>query len=171
VTDICQPQVTISNTQCDVIEVCSPGPQGPTGPIGQPGPTGPSGTGPTGPTGPAGPGGGGGGGLLFNQQVTATVPSGATDSYSPVGYVGGTTNCLILTPTDYTSALAGLDSTNVPNGYPLAILNASPTFRLQFINQSSGIPANNFLCPNSGNAVLSPQSTVILIYIGGQWTI
>jgi hypothetical protein len=55
-------QVIVSNTQTNVVEVVTAGPQGPTGPMGNPGPTGP-GVGATGPTGPPGSGGGGGGSL------------------------------------------------------------------------------------------------------------
>jgi hypothetical protein len=81
----CDVQVVVSNTCCDVIEVCSPGPQGPTGPMGNTGPTGPLGgplgpTGPTGsgvpgPTGPTGPAGGGGGATsgIFTGTLTDTV--------------------------------------------------------------------------------------------------
>ena len=39
----CPAEVIVSETQCNVIEVCTPGPVGPQGPMGNPGPTGPAG--------------------------------------------------------------------------------------------------------------------------------
>ena len=158
------------------------GPVGPgagaTGPTGAAGPTGPAGSGPTGPTGPAGNNGatgptgpaGGGGSSLYNSQVTATVASGNTDNYAPASYTGGTTNCLILTPTDSTSTLLGLSASGVPNGFPLIIYNASSTVALAFQNQNSSTPANQFACPLGGSFALDPQSKILLVYIGSQWT-
>jgi hypothetical protein len=161
---------------------------GPTGPTGSPGlsvtgPTGPSGpgvTGPTGPgiTGPTGPAGGATGptgpqgpGSAFNSQVTATLASGVTDNYSPAGYTGGTTNCLILTPTDGTSTLAGLSASGVTSGYQLIIWNASSTIAFTFENQASGTPANQFACPGAGSVSLGPFTKVLAVYLNSQWTL
>ncbi len=145
------------------------GPTGPTGPtgIGAIGPTGPTGT-TAGPTGPPGPPGS----LLFNQQVIATVPAGTSNDYAPSGYVSGTTNCLILTPTDGTSALSGLVATGVPNGYALVVFNASDTVALTFLNEAGGsAAANQFACPNGVSASLDPSDKTILVYLSGQWTV
>jgi hypothetical protein len=74
----CDPQVMVSETICNVIEVCTPGPQGPTGPQGNPGGGGggSGATGPTGPTGPLGP---------------ANGPTGPTGAQGPGGIPGGPT--------------------------------------------------------------------------------
>jgi hypothetical protein len=107
----------------------------------------------------------------FNRPVTATVPSGVTDNYAPVGYAPGTTNMLILTPTDGTSTLSGLVSAGAVNGFSLLIWNASATLPLKFNNQASGTPANTFACPGAGVVSLPPFAKVLLVYIGGQWTL
>ncbi len=144
------------------------GPTGPTGPtgVGAIGPTGPTGTnaGPTGPTGPLGT-------FLFSQQVIATVPTGVNDNYAPSGYVSATTNCLILTPTDATSALAGLVATGIPNGYALTLWNASDTTALILQNETSSTSANQFVCPGDANAYLQPLDKVQLVYLSGQWVV
>ncbi len=156
-----QNQVFLGTTQTNVITVNSPGPQGPTGPLGNPGPTGPA-NGPTGPTGPGnvpGP-------PEFTNQITASVPSGTTDSFSPFGYVGGTTNLGVFTPTDDTSTLAGLSAFNVPNGFSFLIVNPSG-FTLTFLHQSSASAANQFNCPDGDTSVLPGWGAVILVYITG----
>jgi len=163
----CDTQVLVSNTQCNVIEVCTPGPQGPTGPMGNPGPTGPLG----GPTGPTGPPGSSSAGSLFNNVITANVPSGNSDSFSPFGYVGGTTNALYLTPTDSTSTLLGLSSLGVPLGFALFIWNQSPTIYLTINNQASGTPANQFACAGNSNVALPPFAHAIIVYVGTQWAV
>jgi hypothetical protein len=144
------------------------GPAGPTGPmgVGARGPTGPTGTnaGPTGPTGPIAP-------FIFNSQVTATVPSGTSDNYAPSGYVPGSTNCLILTPTDGTSALSGLDATGVPNGYTLVLWNSSSTIALTLNSEASATVANQFVCPAGQNSYIATLDKVILIYLSGEWIV
>jgi hypothetical protein len=157
-----QNQVFVGTTQTNVITVNSPGPQGPTGPLGNPGPTGPAG-GPTGPTGPPnlpGP-------PEFTDQISANVPSGTTDSFSPFGYIPGTTNGLILTPTDDTSSLAGLAASGVPNGFSLLIANTSAALTLTLLSQASSTPANQFINPNNAALVLPPLGAVLLVYLAG----
>lgn len=160
----CETQVLISSTECNVIEVCTPGPQGPTGPMGNPGPTGPA-SGPTGPTGPVGPSTA----PVFNAQVLGNVPSGTTDNFSPFLYVGGVTNCLLLNPADGTSTLAGLSATGVPPGFSLLLVNTSSSFPVQFLNVASGTPANQFACPSGATFSLLPFSTTLAVYISNQW--
>lgn len=161
-----QNQVFLGTTQTNVLTVNSPGPQGPTGPMGNPGPTGPN-NGPTGPTGPPGEG------LapVFNQSITASLPSGISDSFSPFGYEGGTTNVLILTGTDTTTALAGISAFGVPAGYTLVVWNDSTTLPITLLNQSSGTPANTFACVGNETQVIPPLGRVILIYLDSQWTV
>jgi hypothetical protein len=87
-------QVIVSNTNTNVVQVVTAGPQGPTGPMGNPGPTGPSGggggggSGATGPTGPTGVGGPTGSSGPTGPGVGATGPTGAT---GPGGIPGGPT--------------------------------------------------------------------------------
>ena len=162
----CETQVLISSTQCNVIEVCTPGPQGPTGPMGNPGPTGPF-AGPTGPTGPPntpGP-------PEFTVILPATIPSGINDSFSPFGYVGGSTNALVLTGTDYTSALAGLSAFNVPAGFTLVIWNASTTLPITLLNQASASSPNEFSCSNNDTQIIPPLGRVMLTYLDSQWVV
>jgi len=110
--------------------------------------------------------------FAFSSQVIATLASGVSDNYAPAGYVPGTTNCLILTPTDATSALAGLVATGIANGYPLLIRNASDTVAMTFFYEAgSSAPANQFSCPNNGSVSLDPSSNVMVVYLGGQWTL
>jgi hypothetical protein len=162
----CETQVFIPTNQCDVIEVCTPGPQGPTGPMGNPGPTGP-GSGATGPTGPPGPSSA----PVFNVSLAVNVPSGNSDSFSPFGYVGGTTNAMLLTPTDGTSTLLGISAVGVTSGFTLFIWNASATVNLTFANQASSTPTNTFACSGNTNFVLPPFGSVSLVYLGGQWIV
>lgn len=157
-----QNQVFLGTTQTNVITVNSPGPQGPTGPLGNPGPTGPA-NGPTGPTGPPnipGP-------PEFTDQLSAVVPSGASDSFSPFGYIPGTTNALLLTPTDNTSTLLGLASTGAPDGFSIIIVNPSATFTLTLLSESSSTPANQFV--NGGNAslVIPVLGAALFVYLTG----
>jgi hypothetical protein len=161
-----QSQVFIGTTQTNVITVNTPGPQGPTGPLGNPGPTGPGG-GPTGPTGPSGaslaP--------TYGNQLFAAVPSGNSDSFSPFGYVPGTTDMLIVMPTDDTSTLLGLAASGVPNGFSLVMFNASPSIDMMIESSSSSTPANQFVCAENSTVLLEAYSKVILVYLTGYgWT-
>ena len=76
-------EVIVQETNTNVVQVVTAGPQGPTGPMGNPGPTGPNFgiIGPTGPTGSGGPTGPG---------VGATGPTGAAGSNGPIGPSGPT---------------------------------------------------------------------------------
>jgi hypothetical protein len=84
----CTPEVSTNSCECNVVTVCSPGPQGPTGPMGNEGPTGPMGIGPTGPAnGPTGPTGSGG--PTGPSGAGPTGPTGATGGTGPTGIAGG----------------------------------------------------------------------------------
>lgn len=76
-------EVIVQETNTNVVQVVTAGPQGPTGPMGNPGPTGPNTgvIGPTGPTGTSGPTGPG---------VGATGPTGASGTNGPTGPSGPT---------------------------------------------------------------------------------
>ena len=157
-----QNQVFVGTTQTNVLTVNTPGPQGPTGPLGNPGPTGPAG-GPTGPTGPSGeslpP--------VFSNTLSASVPSGNSDSFAPFGYVPGTTDYLLLTPTDDSSTLLGLSAFGITAQVSLVICNASATDTLTFESSSSSTSANSFICPQNMNYVLQPYAAMLCIYTPG----
>ena len=159
----CPANVVVQETSCNVVQVVTAGPQGPTGPIGN------SITGPAGPTGA--PGTPGGAGFLFQYQVNATLSAGSIDNFAPSGYVGGLTNCLVLTPNSGGSTLVGLSATGVHSGFSVLIWNSSSTVSINFANQASTTPTNQFVCPNLGTVALPPGAKVIAVYIGGQWTL
>ena len=161
----CPSDVIVTEIGCNVITVATPGPQGPTGPMGNPGVTGPTGAaaGPTGPTGAPGPSSA----PIYNNEIAATVPSGDTDNFSPFGYVPGTTNVLVLTPTDDTSTLQGLSATGTPNGFSLLMLNVSETIPMSLLSQSSGTPANQFANSYNAPLVLPPLGATLLVYFTG----
>ncbi len=143
-------QVFVSSNPINVVQVATPGPQGIQGPQGNAGPQ---------------------GSIFFGNRISAMVPSGVTDNFSPGAYIPGTTNCLILTPTDSTSALSGLVATGLISGFTLIIWNASPTVSMSFLNQASSVPANQFACPGAGTVSLAPFSKTILVYLVNQWTL
>ncbi len=155
-------QVFTGTTQTNVVTVATPGPQGPTGPLGNPGPTGPFG-GPTGPTGPPIPPSP----PSFTNQVTATLPTGISDNYSPFSYVPGLTDCLILTATDATSTLAGISAIGVPNGFLLLLVNVSPTIPITILSQQSYIATNQFICAFNASIKIEPLDKTIITYITG----
>lgn len=145
------------------------GPTGPTGPS-VTGPTGPSGTGPNGPTGPtgAGPTGPTGpGGVATLSSVSASVAA-SVNNYSPVGYVAGTTNRLLLTPNTGGSTITGLLA--APDGWQILIWNPSSTDSLIFAHLSgSSTSTNQFACPGASPAYLGPYSAVTIAYISNVW--
>jgi hypothetical protein len=155
-------QVFTGTTQTNVVTVQTPGPQGPTGPLGNAGPTGPA-SGPTGPTGPLAPPGP----PAFTSPITATVPTGTTDSFAPFGYVAGATNALLLGPADATSTLSGLSALGVIQGFSILLVNTSATLPIAILSQASGTPANDFVGLNNSNQNLPPLSQTQAVYVTG----
>jgi hypothetical protein len=155
-------QVFTGTIQTNVVTVQTPGPQGPTGPLGNPGPTGPA-SGPTGPTGPLAPPGP----PAFTQPVTASVPTGTTDSFAPFLYVPGVTNALLLSPHDATSTLAGLSAFGVLQGFSILLVNTSTTTPIQILSQASSTAANDFVGLSNSNQNLPPLSQTIATYVTG----
>jgi hypothetical protein len=129
-------QVIVQDTNTNVIEVITPGPQGPTGPMGNPGPTGPNNgplgpTGPPGTQGPTGPGVGATGptgpaGVAPTGPIGPTGPTGAgVGPTGPTGPGGGATNNLLgilgtaLQPSGDTSGVT--DTAAFISAYNLAV--------------------------------------------------
>lgn len=165
-------QVIVSATQCNVIEVCTPGPQGPTGPqgntiVGPQGPTGPTGaqgqsggpTGPTGvgPTGPPGP-------AALGGYLYVTVGAGENDNFNPGSTWPLGISRLDIDPNAAASNITGL--VQAADGLIVLIRNPDSTNSLTLVNQSSSSTApNRFL--SSGNVTLSPGQSVWAIYYAG----
>lgn len=143
------------------------GPTGPTGTAGTAGPTGPSG-GPQGPTGPTGPSTGATGPTGPAGPALASVsaaPATSQNNYSPTGYVAGTTNRLLLTPSAAVT-ITGLVASGVPDNWTVLIFNASTTQTVTFANLSgSSTTANQFACPQGVAASLGPQTGVNIHYV------
>jgi hypothetical protein len=132
---------------------------GPTGPTGA-GPTGPTGASITGATGPTGPAGSG-----ALASVSAAMGTSVND-YAPAGYVGGTTNRILITPTSGGSTCTGLNASGVPDGWQAVLYNTSATISITFSNASgSSSSANQFLCPGAAAAILGPQTSVLVQYV------
>ena len=90
----------------------------------------------------------------------------SVNNYSPAGYVGGTTNRLLITPTSGGSTCTGLSASGVPDGWEVVLYNVSATIQITFPNASgSSSAANQFLCPGAGAVVLDVQTGVIIQYV------
>jgi hypothetical protein len=147
----CIPQVMVGYCGDGGIGVSYPGPTGPAGP------TGPYIAGPTGPTGPS---------PTNLVGVVASVPLTVND-YAPTGYVAGSTDRLILTPTSSGSTITGLLA--APDGWQILIYNPSTLYSITFSNLSGSISTNQFACPGGVSAVLGPQYAVMIAYCVSQW--
>jgi len=130
----CQTQVIVSPSQCNVIEVCTPGPQGPTGPMGNPGIPGPTGPGP-----------GGSGSVVYNSVLYVTLAAGVQDlgAMPPVGYYQNLTNLLVLTPNAAGSTISGLLGAT-QNGFSILMVNTSATIPIFFEVNSASSSSNSF---------------------------
>jgi hypothetical protein len=105
----------------------------------------------------------------FVSSVSATVAA-SVNNYAPAGYVGGTTNRLILTPAGGGSTITGLSASGVPDHWTITIYNPSTTDVIYFSNLSASSSAGNkFACPGGVTAVLSPQNAAVLKYVVNQW--
>ncbi len=148
------------------------GAQGPTGSQGIAGPTGPTGSGGNGPTGPTGASAGptgptGPAGLITLVSVSATLAS-SQNNYSPTGYVGGTTNRLILTAASGGSTMTGL--VGATDGWAVFVYNASSTDSIVFLNLSGlSLAANQFACSQGLAQSLPPLTGANILYVVNQW--
>ena len=106
---------------------------------------------------------------------TATVPSGASDAYSPGTFTAGVTTRCNWTPTDGTTVINGVAAH--PDGWRWRIFNPSSTLPLVFNLGASGTGGDSFYSNASGGATgaqgqvtISPLSGAQLEYnsaIGG----
>jgi hypothetical protein len=165
----CPAQVIVSATQCNVVEVCTPGPQGPTGPQGNTivGPTGPTGStgpagssgGPTGPTG-VGPTGPAGPSALPGYQYL-TVPAGETDNLNPGGTWPQFVARLDIDPTAGNANITGLAAGS--DGLIVLIRNPDSSSTLELVvNSPNSISQNRFSA--SSNITLLPGGAIWAIY-------
>jgi hypothetical protein len=98
-------------------------------------------------------------------SVSATLPSSA-NNYAPSGYIGGSTNRLLLTPFGGGSTLTGLSSSMVTDNWEVFIYNQSATDVIDFLHLSaSSTAANRFSCPQGQTAQLASLTGVLLRYI------
>ena len=151
-------QVIVSQTDTNVVQVITPGPQGPTGPMGNPGvtgPSGPTGTGPTGPTGAGGPGPTGPTGPP-NGPTGPTGPSGAGGS-GPTGPTGsGPTGPTGVTGPTGTAGITGPTGHTGPTGTgPTGPTGSGPTGP----TGSSGGGSSNNLLGVLGTALITSGDT------------
>jgi hypothetical protein len=130
-------EVIVQETNTNVVQVVTAGPQGPTGPMGNPGPTGPAfgvqgPTGPTGVGGPTGPGIGATGptgpaGVAPTGPIGPTGPTGAgTGPTGPTGAAGTGSNLLgvLGSPLSASGDISGItDTAAFIAAYNLAISN------------------------------------------------
>jgi hypothetical protein len=117
----------------------------------------------------AGGGGGGGGSTpTFASSVTDATPGSADNNYSPAGYVGGTTNSLLVTAAVGGTTLTGLSATGVVNGWTILLKNMSATDAITLTNQDAGsTAANRFDNTNSVSWSIAPRAAQLLTYITG----
>lgn len=105
-----------------------------------------------------------GGGSSSLVSVSATLASSQND-YAPTGYVGGTTNRLLLTST--VSTITGLGAAT--DGFALDIVNVGGGVITFKHNSSSSTAANRFFTPNSSDATLPNNGVVTLKYVTNAW--
>ena len=114
----------------------------------------------------------GAGGSTFSASISANVPTGPTDNYSPAGYTAGVTNRLLLTAAAGGSTLDGLANPGI-DGFSVLIYNPSTTDIITLANQASSIANNQFNTPNPFISapwpafVIGPQGGQILTWVSG----
>src|ERR1039458_3290915 len=92
----------------------------------------------------------------FGNSVTATLAA-SQNNYSPTGYVGGTTNRMLLAAASGGSTITGLVAAT--DGWVLYIVNTSATDSISLSHLSdSSSAANQFSCPQSITDILAPLS-------------
>lgn len=117
---------------------------------------------------PAG-GTGGGGAPTFASSVTATLAA-SQNNYSPTGYVGGTTNRMLLAAASGGSTITGLVAAT--DGWTLYMVNTSTTDSITLTHLSASSSAGNkFSCPQGVSAILAPLASTLLTYVVNQWVV
>jgi hypothetical protein len=103
----------------------------------------------------------------FGASVTATLAA-SQNNYSPAGYVGGTTNRLLLAAASGGSTITGLAAAT--DGWALYMVNTSTTDSINLSHlSSSSSAANQFSCPQAVTDILAPLSSTLLTYVVNQW--
>lgn len=103
-------------------------------------------------------------------SVSASPATGPLDNYAPTGYVGGTTNRLILTAASGGSTIDGILATGVTDGFQLLIQNASTTDVLIFPNLAAGSSAaNQFSNQGSASVQIPANGAARVNYIVNKW--
>jgi len=115
-----------------------------------------------------GGGGGGGSAPVFKSSVTDAAPGASDNNYSPTGYVGGTTNRLLVTAASGGTTLTGLVAAT--DGWNVYIRNMSTTDNITLAHLSaSSTAANRFSCPQGVNAIIAPLTGTLLVYVTNVW--
>lgn len=101
-------------------------------------------------------------------SVSATPSAGTINDYAPVGYVGGTTNRLILTPGVGGTTINGIVAAT--DGWTVLVQNASTTELLTFAHLAVGSSsANRFSNANGESVTLPPLGAARMTYVTNQW--
>lgn len=92
--------------------------------------------------------------------IYATLPTGTTDTWSPIGYASPVDAIVIITDSGG-STLAGL--TGGVSDRRMVLANAGPG-SLTITNGASGTAADNFILPNSASQVIPPNGALAFVY-------
>ncbi len=152
----CDTTVIVSETECNVVTVTTPGPIGVAGPQGNPGPTGPTGpTGPPGPTGPTGPTGAAG----TNGATGPTGPTGPIGPTGPTG-AGGPTGPTGPTGAPTVPGVNNIGYLNIPQNHQVGNYTLALTDEGGAIYHDLGDGAATWTIP-ANSSVAFPIGTVI----------
>ena len=102
----------------------------------------------------------------FSTTLSATLAS-SQDNYSPVGYIAGSTDQLLLTPVSGGSTILGLLA--APDGFAIQLCNVSSVNTITFLNAGSSTSTNQFSTPRAQPVILQPLTCVVLVYVINQW--
>jgi hypothetical protein len=107
-----------------------------------------------------------GGGEVWGTSISAAPAAGPTANYAPTGYVAGTTNRLLLTPSA-AATISGLLSPGV-DGFSVVIVNLSATYAITFTHQDSGsLAANRFQLAGAVSSALGTTASALAIWVSG----
>jgi hypothetical protein len=123
----------------------------------------------------SGSGGGGGSSTtpVFSSSVTDNAPGASQNNYAPTGYVGGTTNRLLVQAAAGGTTLTGLSASGVPDGWTILLKNTSSANAITLDNQNAGSSAaNRFALESAANYNINPGAARLLSYIAGSgWSV
>jgi len=101
---------------------------------------------------------------VFNTPISNTL-SATQNNWSPLGMTQNT-NLIILNTSNSNTFITGMNTASFTLGLPVLLYNNSNSNTIVFLNQSNASAlANQFTCPGSANAVLTPQNSMKLILI------